>query len=339
MGSSCSTPLIIDESKVGEEKEIPLGEGSFGKTFLKQGTVIKRMKYDYQDNDFVNEMAFYGWINSLMPDEQKHFCRLSTYRLYIDSSFVHIPKNLHRFDEREKQVLGRNDSKWTIDLVLEYKGCPVDLREFATFSAPDKYKMLVQVLNIVRIMKKHKVSHEDMDIHNFVYDEKTSVLALIDYGVTFFDGQRPADTEACNEMMVQVTNMMVNVYAAFEAVERADMADVTRQRFNPDTRFLPFLEKHEEANDMFDYLKQFSQTNKYPLTITGGEDNAVRIHPTVYGVGDNLLRVSHPSLYLELYGLTEPIEPPYFSVEDVKIIYDNWNDIDRIIEIFTNKST
>ena len=106
--------------------------------------------------------------------------------------------------------------------------------------------------------------------------------------------------------------------------------------FDPDLQFVMFLETHEsEAEDVVTYLDQFSEKYKYPKTIKNKEGETI-VHPTYFGVGDNLLRVSHPALYLKMYGL-DALDPPYFGIDDIKIIYDNWNNIDNIIKEFQQK--
>ena len=46
----------------------------------------------------------------------------------------------------------------------------------------------------------------------------------------------------------------------------------------------------------------------------------------------------YPDLYLKLYDLPSPLSPPYFGLDDLKIVYDNWNDIDKIISLFESKA-
>ena len=215
MGGSVSTVVNKITKEEEEEKEEELGEGDFGKTFKKGNKIIKRFKYDDEDNDLNKELIFYGWINSLKPEEQKHFSKLIEYKIYADTSFSHIPKTRMLDPDYQKKVEERNKKMWTVDLIIENKGRKIEPSKFNELTDIRKYKMLLQLLNIVRIMKKHNVCHEDIHPGNLVFDDKTSTLALIDYGITFLKGQRSVEIEARNEMLVQVTNMMVNLDAVF----------------------------------------------------------------------------------------------------------------------------
>jgi hypothetical protein len=348
MGGGESKPKVEErkekekekEIEEEEEKEVTLGEGAWGKTYRKGIHVIKRFKYDSNDNDFVKEMAFYGWINTLSPDEQKYFSRLIKYSIYWDPIFEHAPKNIDLFNEEYKQkIVERNKSKWTVDLYIEYKGRKIDPSIFYTLSSSEKYKLLLQLLKIIRILKKNHVFHEDIHPGNIVIDDTTGNIALIDYGVTFLEGQRSTEIEARNEMLCQVTSEMANLDAFFSAFEKEIKKNPDKKRFDENTDFFPFLIKHaERVKEMVEYLDEFASKNNYTRTIHNDEKNIDEIHPTIFDVGDNLLRVMHPDLYLELYDLPTPLPPPYFGLDDLKIVYDNWNDIDKIISLFESKA-
>ena len=346
MGGSGSKPKVEEkkeekkeEKDYEKEEEVPLGEGVYGKTYRKGKYVIKRFKYDVNDDDFMNEMKFYGWINTLKPDEQKHFCRLISYKIYFDTSFRHTAKNIDKFfGSYRKKLEDRNNSKWTVDLTLEYKGRKVSEANFNDLQPKEKYNMLLKLLHIVKILKINHVFHYDIRPNNLVIDDSTMTLALIDYGVTFFEGERSEETEAENEMLLQVAMLMVNHYALFPALDKAKEEDSRRRDFDEVTDFLPFLQSHEKTKDVLHYLTEFAKINKYPLTRYYTESKSTGITFKYDYAGDNLLRVSHPDLYLQLYNLKTSLPPPYFGLDDLKIVYDNWNDIDKIISLFESKA-
>lgn len=332
MGASGSTTVATG----GDEQEVYLGEGAFGVTFRKGDHIIKRMKYDRNDHDFHNEMVFYGWVNSLPPHEQKHFCRLLSHKIYYDTSFSHVPSNKTVAEMHKKRIEQRNRSTWTVDLVIEDKGRKIEPSAFVALSPAAKYGFLLQLLEIVSIMKKHHVFHEDIQRGNILFDDRTQTLALIDYGVTFLQGQRPSEYETRNEMMMQVTSLMVNFEAAVSAFERPVVLAPGEKEFDRDADFYRFLQSHKETQIIHHYLLLFASTYGYELHITA-RNGAVEVHPTLYGVGDNLLRVARPDFYLKMYNLKTDLAPPFYGLDDVKYIFDNWNRLDRIILFFQNK--
>jgi serine/threonine protein kinase len=338
MGASESVSVAnsSDADEQDQEKEVYLDEGAFGVTYTKGDTIVKRLKYDPSGNDFKMEMTFYGWINSLPPAEQKHFCRLLEYKVYANSSFVHTPRNRNIGPFHKQMLEERNKSIWTVDFVLENKGRKVDPEKFHKLPQSTKYELLLQLLTIVGIMKRHHVFHEDIHLGNLLFDDKTRTLALIDYGVTALQGQRPVEIEDRNEMLVQVTSLMVNLPAAVAAFDIPVVLGPGETDFDRDRDFYNFLKNNIETVALYEYLEEFAAINKYQMTING-PDGTTEVHPTVYGVGDNMLRVYQPVLYLKMYKLRDKLAPPYFGTDDVREIFDNWTNFDRIVQYFHKK--
>ena len=318
MGANNSTPAPV------EEKEIPVGEGTFGKVFKKGKYIIKRFKYDESRNDFLKELTFYGWINSLKNEnEQSHFCKLITHSVYYDETFYHIPEYFEEMDDESKKMIEKsNKSKWTVDLVLEYKGRPLKAKNIESLSLKEKYEKLIQILIIVEIMKRNHVFHEDIYPPNFVINEDNGQISLIDYGVTFLEGQRSVDKENSNTMLRQISNIMANFAAVIDAVADTQNLD---NSYKPPTpkQTIEFLKK----NDTIIYNYTISFIEKYGYSSDSFAAQAV---------GDNLLRVKNPDLHLKMYGLEKKLSAPFFDENDLYIIYDNWQDINFIINKFTH---
>ena len=320
MGGNNSTEKPKEEAKKVEEDEMTLiGEGTFGKVYKKGKNVIKRFKFDDGRSDFLKELTFYGWINSLDKSKQTHFSKLITYSIYYDTKFKHIPLYYHEMDSETQRMIDKsNDSLWTVDLVLENKGRPLNASIIATLDKKQRYKFLLQALEIVKIMKESHVFHEDIYPPNFVIDESTGIISLIDYGVTFLEGQRSDERENSNTMLRQITNMMVNFAAVMNAV--ADRRNIDPKYRDPTPlETIQFTQKH--AEDIYDYTIAFLTKHNYK------RDSFIS-----QAIGDNLLRVMYPKLHLQLYKLKEELQPSFFNEIDLKIVYDNWNDIDVIIQ-------
>ena len=330
------TPIKTTEN----EMEVYLSEGAWGKTYRKGKHVIKRLKYDENDEDIKREIAFLKWVETLKSNEQIYFSRMIKHEIYEDTTFIHLSKEFEMYSpEIKAKMLERNKRNKTLDIVIEYKGRKIEPSKFSGLSTRDKYKMLLQLLNIIRIMRKSNVYHEDIHEGNILIDDETGNIALIDYGTTFFKGQRSSEIEGRNEMMVQVTSVMSNFGSFLSVLDRDRKINPHKPSLNPDTDFYPFLEKHKETvHDLISYVKEFARKNYYTMTITNTEKNIIEIHPTIFAVSDNLLRISHPNLYLQLYDLQSNVPPPYFGLDDLKIVYDNWNDIDKIISLFESKA-
>ena len=148
------------------------------------------------------------------------------------------------------------------------------------------YKFLLQALEIVKIMKESHVFHEDIYPPNFVIDESTGIISLIDYGVTFLEGQRSDERENSNTMLRQITNMMVNFAAVMNAV--ADRRNIDPKYRDPTPlETIQFTQKH--AEDIYDYTIAFLTKHNYK------RDSFIS-----QAIGDNLLRVMYPKLHLQL---------------------------------------
>ena len=58
--SKVETPIKTTEN----EMEVYLSEGAWGKTYRKGKYVIKRLKYDENDEDIKREIAFLKWVEN-----------------------------------------------------------------------------------------------------------------------------------------------------------------------------------------------------------------------------------------------------------------------------------
>jgi RIO-like serine/threonine protein kinase len=72
-------------------------------------------------------------------------------------------KNLNLWaQEIQDMIIKKNKSKWTADIVMEYKGRKLDPQKFNSMDQTQKYEMLLKLLNIIKIMKDHHVVHGDL---------------------------------------------------------------------------------------------------------------------------------------------------------------------------------
>jgi len=304
-----TTQKALPAQKTEEVEEVYLGAGIWGKVYRKGDRVVKRAKFDPVDDDFHRELRFFSWIAGLDKDEQVHFARLHTHRIRVDATFVHVPEKAHYLGADILQRLERrNKSQFTFEIESEYKG--QELVFSGDVPMHRRYGLLVKVLTIIKIMKKHHVYHEDIHGRNLVGMEVGGELqiALIDYGVTFFKGEREPAVENTNEMLMQVVNSMVNFGAVWDAAE--DQLPASHAFPEPDM-VVDFVAK--EAPDIHAYAVEFGARHSYAL------------HPTLHAAMANLLRVKYPQKIVQLYGVRD-LQEPWFSYEDVRYVFEHWAD-------------
>jgi hypothetical protein len=330
----------ISVSITDVEQETLIGQGATAKVYRKGDRIIKRSKMlPGTDTDTFRELRFFGWIESLSPDEQRYFSRMFGYRIYR-SDFEHIYAYAGQSEEDKKAQEERNKSKWTMEITSEYKGRPLVITEGTTMTK--RYMIVIQALDIIQIMKKHRVAHVDLGLHNVVIDNGN--IACIDYGETYMEGDEQYYIhESEHTMLTQLVNAMMNIKGTFAAIEGLRKQGVAYE-------FTDWLDEFgmikKEAPHVYTRLQDFLDKNDYRLWRSIG-DNPVPKRGEQAESGsdfteiakatmDNLCKLYAPELHRKIYKI-ETVVPNLLLVQDVQYIYDHWGDLPNIKEYFQNK--
>ena len=230
-----------------------------------------------------------------------------SHRIYYDSTFKHIPKNLNLWpQEIQDMVRKKNESKWTADIVMEYKGRKLDPQKFNSLKPTQKYEMLLKLLNIIKIMKDNHVVHADLHDGNLVWDDDNETLAVIDYGVTFLEGERSEEIEQEEDMCGSVAFMMTNSTGVSTAID--EQLKIYEYYKPPEKdEVIKFIETDLSVSDTHKLLIQFSEKQAIPFRGSDG-----KLKDVIFYVGDSLLRLMHDDIYRKLLKLTVSLDPPFF---------------------------
>jgi hypothetical protein len=184
-------------------------------------------------------------------------------------------------------------------------------------------QLLVQLLNIIKIMQKHAVVH--LDIHRGNLVQKEGQLALIDYGIIEIT---PTEKHIRNnEMMIQVASLMTNfddtLKRGFDKKQRDAAYNIPQEDDILECCYL-----HNQS--LYAFISMFCTEHGYPLGSTRKEwkNNYV-----AFSVADILLKVVDFNLYCKIYQI-DTFEQSWFPLEDLMTIFNNWKNIDNSIEYF-----
>jgi hypothetical protein len=131
-------------------------------------------------------------------------------------------------------------------------------------------------------------------------------LAVIDYGVTFLEGERPEEIEREGDMCGAVASMMINTGAIVSAIE--EQVKIYEYYKPPEKdEVLKFIETDLSVSDTHKLLKEFSDKHRIPFRGTDG-----KIKDVIFWVADSLIRLMHDDIYRKLLKLTVSLDPPFF---------------------------
>ena len=193
---------MLDNYKIIKE----LNKGASGITYLVKKNnkifVIKRQKI-FKDEIKVNylyriwrEIDFGNFINKMSLENQKYFMKIYKYKV-LKCDYKHIPFKFEKINDKFiKENKSRNNSKYCLDLLVEYKyDIAYELFKNNDIPLNEKYCFMIQILYAIEIMRTNNYLHYDIHLFNITYKNTQKPIkffnkklpcknqySLIDYG-------------------------------------------------------------------------------------------------------------------------------------------------------------
>jgi hypothetical protein len=338
MGNHSSThtpapPRAVVKSEFDELTAI--GNGAFGVAYKisNKNLVLKRQKLNPDhilyspDDDFWREIRFMNWVNTLTDsNESRHFAKMSSYKI-SQSDWVHLPKQLtdtRASEEMKARIRKANTWPWIGEHVSEYKGRPLNIEDVT--DPKKRYGLIIQLLTIVHILRKHSIANTDMHPGNFVIDERDT-LVMLDYADTFFPGDNEYDNEIPRDitMLFETTGMLVGHFSYKQMEKEGPEYREPELEYVVDFGLERFPELYMEVKRLC-ALYNVDVINKKTDKHT----------EFAFAVMLDLIQLLHPKEYQEMMKFSDPV-PVLVTPDDVYAIYNGWNDLPNVIGYFTKK--
>lgn len=324
--------IYNDDKKDGKQL---LGEGKFGKVYLDLNTK-KVTKYVKITKDEIvmpeirsvnsqgwNELVVLNKLNSICSyEESLYFQELVGYSVgHSNGKFAKV-MNLNEVDvELLMYARELNNSAWVLEIVTENAGRKPILDNFNSMSLADKLYLLWEMIQILIVLKKHGIVHNDVHIGNILMNERVNVqskLVLIDFGQAIVDN---------NKSLLENNSDLGQVISGLSGngSELAQLFRSNKIALNP-----------SHYQKVYKNIGNQDQNNeiKRVMKIVTGKDNPfeVDVEGVIVELGrnviDNYVRLKYPEVFKKTIFKNEDVKlpKPLLPVEIILDFYENWGD-------------
>jgi serine/threonine protein kinase len=320
----------------GEKKEgkVLIGQGMFANVYLDLKT-NKIIKYVRLLNDQIlmpdrmtvesqgwNEVKILDNIRiEFSPEEQKYFPTLLGYRVSNDNSEYAKPVDLNfMHPELIPYAQKLKQSKWVMEIETAKCGRKVNFDNVTLMTDTTKLFLLSEMLEILIILKNHKIVHGDMHLGNILINDESDddkrKLILIDFG----DASRQN-----NELELELKTDLIYVILAL----------------SNDGGLMDILHEKEIRKNKVNYavlIDKLTNENvknniKRILTLITGKENPFEVDTegVIIEMAEHIveiyLRLKYPSIYKrEVIGVDIIIPEAFISDDLIFEFFENWSD-------------
>jgi len=158
-----------------------LNAGFYGTTYLcsYKGKQYALKIQNILEKDVVKDLTLKIWreidlheyVDTLPKNEQLFFTKLYKYEICDDCD--HVQVRPFKINDNIKKIKELDKSKWCIKFLLEYKGKFTLSKYFVKtkLSQAQIYSIILQIINIVKILKDGGYSHRDLHTNNIMICE------------------------------------------------------------------------------------------------------------------------------------------------------------------------